>query len=739
MRVTVVSLPRPTGLILLFAVAVAACDHGSSTTQPQTDPKNYVIAVQGGDRQFGAAGAPLTDPLQVVVIDTRDHEPVSGVAVAWRITTTAGAGAVLTQTSSTTDASGIASTQLRLGQSLGDYVVQATFTGLVGNPATLTTTAALAPQIASFSPSAPKAGDTLTITGINFSPRAADDIILFSGIRAIVAAATATQLRIVVPLCVSGAQVTMSVALGALAGNSRTLQVNGAAVTTLQLSIGAVASFTDPAALACVRLPNTASAYLVVTQNATEVAGRTMPFQLSGITRVVGLTSAPTTTFAGGGITLDRTAFGSTAAAFEASLRVRELDFGGRSRQLSISSSSSVAAAPAIGDRRSFNVINKDSKFTKITAEIKAITAHAIIFEDITTPTGGFTADDYNRFGAVFDDPIYATDVAVFGQPSDVDANGKIIALFTPVVNQLSSISDNSFIAGFFYGCDLVDAKTCSGTNTGEVFYSLVPDANGQFGIKHTKDEVFRTVEPVLGHELMHMIQFNQRVLVGGAPTQEALWLAEGLAHAAEDTLGGVFMSRGDLDTAFTFRRQNYTRAFMYLRAPYESTLLSFVAPGTLQERGAAWLFIRYLMGRFGGDILGRISRGTASSTVNVTAETQKSWPILINDWTVAMYADDAPELASAAVESRYTYPNINLRSVLSDPRIAQGFGYPLRPVSYNFTDFAVTDTLPAATANHVIVQSNNGLQELGLSLGGIKGISFPPDAKPQIAIMRLR
>jgi hypothetical protein len=203
--------------------------------------------------------------------------------------------------------------------------------------------------------------------------------------------------------------------------------------------------------------------------------------------------------------------------------------------------------------------------------------------------------------------PAHAS--AVFGAPSDIDANGRIIVVLTPAVNALTPRTDDSFIAGYFYGCDLVEAARCAETNRGEIFYSMVPDPNAQFSARRTKDTVLRTVPGVLAHEFQHMINF-----AGKSQRLDVLWLSEALAHMAEELVGKVFLARGDAVTATDFRSANFVRARQYLDAPEFISLISEDSPGTLEMRGGAWLLLQYAMGLYGGDaLLGRLTKSTRS------------------------------------------------------------------------------------------------------------------------------
>ncbi|MBX6363731.1 MAG: IPT/TIG domain-containing protein [Gemmatimonadetes bacterium] len=704
---------------------LAACGEGGPTT-PR--PRDLVIGVQGGDAQIGGPSAPVEQPLQVVVRDVTRGAPVAGITITWRVVE--GAGAVVTP-SSVTDSAGIAEAHLTLGPALGTYRVEATFQGNTGLPASFTARAVTAATISRIVPARAGAADTITLEGENFSPDARDDVVLFDGIRGTVASATETRLRVVVPPCLPPRNVQVVVRLGPLSSAPVPLAVTGAGAPAPSLEPGQVVTTADPDALACTRLPAgaTGATYLIVAQNATTVADRPMPFELVGL---AGGATAP----AAAAAALRPRGVGTRNAALDWEIRLRE-------RERRLDRSAAVLAEPTpsvhgvqppqIGDTRTFNVFTADTQFTKVTAVVRAITAHAIVYEDRNAPANGLTTADYQRFGSLFDDPIYATDTAIFGAASDIDGNGKVIMLFTPEVNRLTPRGSTSFIAGFFYGCDLLPPRSCAGTNEGEIFYALVPDPTGQFGIVQPKSRVLETVPPILAHEFMHMIHFNQRVLVRNAP-DESLWLSEALAHEAEDTVGGVFAQRGDTTTAITFKSSNWDRAFRYLKDPPAASLLAFESPGTLEERGAGWLFVRYLVDRFGGAILGRLTRTALASTANVIQQTGTPWAVLVNDWAVALYADD---LGSPTVDARYTFPGFDLRRILSQP--ALGGVFPLRPATPAPGDFRLTDTILSGAAAYVLVDVPAGAPPLALGFTAPGGRAFAPETVPQLAVLRLR
>lgn len=104
-----------------------------------TGPQGLVLsrASTSGDGQTGAPGAQLA-PFRVIL--TNNGSPVEGTIVNWTVQT---GGGTLSVPTSVTDASGIATTTLTLGQNAGQTIVQATATGATGSPVTFTGTAVI--------------------------------------------------------------------------------------------------------------------------------------------------------------------------------------------------------------------------------------------------------------------------------------------------------------------------------------------------------------------------------------------------------------------------------------------------------------------------------------------------------------------------------------------------------------------------------------------------------------------
>lgn len=716
--------------MMLAASVLSACEDFAPTAP---FPGSLTISAIGGDRQYAAPSAAVADPLLVRVNHVGTGDPVGGITVEWRVAS--GSGAELIRTTSVSDDRGLATAGVRLGSAIGAYLVEAGFAGLRADPVRFTLFAVAAATIVSIQPQVAHAGDTITIAGTGFSSRASDHLVLFDGLPAQVARVTAAGLRVVVPPCVSTRTARVVVQLGSVASNPMPLDIVGREGHLVRLDPGALIGFAGGDALRCLTLTADAgAAYLLVAYNAAQQAGTDLPFQLTGMTGSAPLSNARPL-FASQTLATAP----SPALRWEARLRAQERELSSRigpaPAQRPWLPGAARVAPPTLGQQRNFNVFQWEGPGRRIRAVARAVSDRALIYLDLEAPNDGFSAEELAQLAQLFDDPVYDTDTSVFGQPSDVDANGRVIVLLTPAVNRLTLPGEFGFVAGFASFCDLLPTESCWDSNVGEVLYMMVPDSAGHFGIRHRKDDVLRLLPGIMAHEFAHLIHFNERMLVRQAAAHESVWLAEALAHAAEDTVGRVLRARGQEVPASQVMRANYLRAGVYLADPGNVALPYRNTDDSLAGRGAGWLFLEYLTGRYGYGLLKQLMATTDESVLNISSRTRESWQTLVGDWFLALFADNAPELAGARIDPRYTYPNLDLRSEISSA-MTNG-AYPLQPRASK-GDFVLSGTLAPSAPSYVVLKPDTrGV--LGLGMSGPGGKALPENAQAGLWVWRLR
>lgn len=703
------------------------------TDAPAPDPDRFInMAVIGGAEQVGLPQTQLAQPLSVRLQSTITDEPIRSREVTFTAST--GSGIVFNPARAITDTNGIARTQVRLGNAIGRHVVQITFEGNPGAPATATIEAAMNPVIAQVAPAAVVAGSTIVITGENFSTQPQLNEVVIDGSRAQVLTATSTRIEARLSACLPTRAANVTVNRGALVSGAARLDVTATTGTALNPVRGQAIAINDATGVSCLRIPAqpATAEYLVITQHAANSGTQQVPF------RLVGLRTGSSATTQPAAVTAQRNVLQvqeqNAAQTFRAQLHERQTEIVRRMRARPQASEQLAADVPAVGHRRDFRVFVPRRPAAVITAVARAVGTHVVIYEDVEA-ANSVPQSDIENVLRLLDDPIFPTNLAVYGTASDLDRNERVVVLLTPAVNRLTQPGENSFINGYFDSCDLVNVAECPDTNSGEVMYSVVPDPTGRWGLTHSVQSVVRLLPPLIAHELAHLIHFNQRALVSNIRSVEELWLSEAIAHFAEDTVASVLRSRGLTALADDLLRENLVRARFFLAAPEKTSLVASSGTGTLGERGAGWLFLKYLNQRAGGNLLRRLETSTQTGAASVTSIAGVPWMSLLRDWSVAVFAAGSPDLAGVTLPPEQTLGGFDLRSAVAS--VANGV-FPLNTNQLSDGDFSVDwSFIPSSTSvSKLNVPPGT---TVNLILAGERGGSFVTAAQPQVLILRLR
>jgi len=511
----------------------------------------------------------------------------------------------------------------------------------------------------------------------------------------------------------------------------------------------------DAAQTACVRLPAAGSGgaeylYVALATDGQETS--------SGVTADYEVQGSPAAS--AGVASVARAVFGSgkapgAAADFHARLRAREraLSQARGAVQLDRGAlSTTVPVPPLLGDQRTFEVCAATDcgDFVSSTATAKVIGQRVAIFLDNTVPAGGYTQADLDKVGQLFDTQLYPIDTTAFGRESDLDNNGVVIVLLTPLVNALAPDCNTtgSVILGYFFGLDLLPSEPHS--NDGEVFYGLVPDP-GNSACDISKDFATSFLPPVFIHEFQHMISFNQHVLVARGPTSEATWLNEGLSHFAEE-LGGRLIPDAECQPAFTscenqFLAGDVDNAYGYLNDTESSFLVEpGNSTGTLAERGANWLFVRWLADHFaatqpaGTELTRALVQTARDGTDNVEAVTGANFSTLVAQWQLANYLDNLPSFSP--LSDRLQYTSFDFRSLYQAGFDAGQFvkPFPLTPDVVGSGTYSHSGTLRGGSGRHVDIVQPAGAGEVTILLTGPGGTAaLPASVKPRAVLARIR
>jgi hypothetical protein len=386
-----------------------------------------------------------------------------------------------------------------------------------------------------------------------------------------------------------------------------------------------------------------------------------------------------------------------------------------------------------------------------VTAVVKAVGQKLALYVDLEAQNS-LAQQDYDDLLAVFNQRVYPIDTSAFGSESDVDNNQVVIALMTPAINRLVSDSvcrESGFVAGYFFGADL-DPAAAGNTNfnRGELFYTVVPDPTGAYSCPHTVQRVKELVPVVFAHELQHMISFNHHVLKAPGTTlagTEVLWLNEALSHYAEELVGRSYLP-GDNATFSAYVSGNIRNAYDYLEKPDDHFLVAAFGNGTLGERGAGWLFMRFLVDQEAADstvgswnaVTRQLVMTTTQGAANVEQLTGIPFDQTVARWALALWVSDLvqpgftapPELRYRSWAFRSTYGALS-PSVFARP-------YPLVPGVTIGANVDVSGTLRSGSGVYERVLHPPG-PSFTLQLADPNGGPMHAALEPRITVIRVR
>ncbi len=691
-----------------------------------------------GDRQSATAGNRLATPLSVLAT-AADGSAVPREKVVWAVS--GGVGAVLSDSATVTDGQGIAKIFLTLGTAEGEYTVQAALARKRDGVITFTATAVRPPVLNSLSPTTFTGGDTLTLGGFSLFDstvvRIGGKIAALHGV-----SPTGQGMQVIVPRCLPPGSVDVTVGVG-IAESDTVSATFMASTEPLRLSQGEWVSLDPELMDGCATFEDAttdSTEYLLVPQSVTSELGLTLAYRLRGDS---GAAPIPL-------LEPRRPSERSVSQRFEDFLRQQEAELAAIPRKPLDELGPALAgiqADIAVGDRRRFKVCDKITcrtiaDFADVTGEARYSGSHAVIYEDINAPSDGLTQHDFDQLGALFDLDLYDVATRAFGSESDIDRNGRVLILMTPVVNGLTEEADcsTSFITGFFFPLDIdPQYRNDSRSNQAEIFYSIVPDPQGTVTCSHSVERVQRIVPVTFVHEIQHMINFHQHVIVR-AGSSEQTWLSEAMSHMSEELAALHFEALGESDRFTAFSLGDLLNAFEYLSDPESHFPLYYSGTGSLEERGASWLFLRWIADQFGEDVLRRLAETDLVGVENLAAATGEPVDQLLSDWFLANYVSDLPGFAAPA---RMQYSTWDFRAVYTDlhsqdPSLFDR-PFPIEPPVFSGGSFDVSGMLGSGSGAYYRVIQLAGQRGFTVELVDDVGDPLSGPAKPRLNVIRIR
>ncbi len=669
--------------------------------------------------------------------------------------------------------------------------LKASVAALTSSPATITATASNL-TILAVAPDTLVEGNTATISGQDFDPAPANDVVTIDGDTAIVTAATTTQLTVTVPAfdCKPARAVNVGVTVGAATAVPASAPVRP--VSYLSVGVGQQVIVRPPSNL-CLQFAasgTSGESYLIGVGAAAESPGALNAVVLSGATGLgasasrFAMPSRSAGPFSGGAPMAPDPVQQEVARRWErqyqseARLRaletplLRRLQTQRRPSVNAIPGISTVSVAPDSGAHVTYRVPQGPNdlcaQYAQIGGVVKYVGQSGIWVSDTANPktADSLTDAEIRGYSDTLDAKIFAVDTSYFGAPSDIDNNGRIVIILTVQVNKVLG----GGVAGFVFSGDLFPRAVCASSDTGEIFYGQVPDPDDASGTgARSKAAVVYQMPSLIAHEFTHDIQFSRRfVLSPTAGTNVSMnsWEAEGQAMFAQNAVGDAVLGyasgndngwtvahtgQGDrwygqgFDLLASYFGFAYTSLGKNANAPEQCTLFGGVVSACYGGAfyGAAYSFEKYITDRYaaaypGGekglhhDIIDR--NPDLAGAANWATTVGFDFDSVFAQWGAMLYMDDrvsglAPDLQ---------LPSWNLANIFSASGYNNSIAY-LTPYQQDWADFALTKSLRDGSTLYTVLSAGGPHGPLAVRVRSQLGAPLSSGDHPLLWVVRIQ
>lgn len=408
---------------------------------------------------------------------------------------------------------------------------------------------------------------------------------------------------------------------------------------------------------------------------------------------------------------------------------------------------------PPVGSIDSFFVLSSMNprRSTRVGARLYFVGANIQLYVDTLAPPNGFTPAQLQKLGAQLDQTFYPLDANTFGAPTDIDGNGHVIVLLSPIVNHLSpaQCTASGEVLGFFDNFDLVPADTTS--NFGEIFYGPVPDPNGTVSCAQLVSVVGAEIPVTFLHQLQHMINFGHHVnLNRGAP--ERGWLDEGLSLIAEE-LGSIHYEREFPpptgrsnpiqlfpDSAQVYDIQMFASYAYLFQTDTASILFHADADSGFAWRGGDWLLLRWLGDHEGPGFYKTLVNNHLTGTENIANAAGEPFDGMFGDFSLSEYVDSIPGVPRALEPLRDRFTTRNLRQIyarmhvvgINNPRV-----FPIVPLTLTGL---IRNRMVPGTMSFYLLNTTAGQDSVTIDFfGASPGSPVPASLHPQLSVFRFQ
>ncbi|MBF0500614.1 MAG: hypothetical protein HQM09_10820 [Candidatus Riflebacteria bacterium] len=359
-------------------------------------------------------------------------------------------------------------------------------------------------------------------------------------------------------------------------------------------------------------------------------------------------------------------------------------------------------AGEKIGDSVSFMLYSSSGlnggNYTSRTGVLRRIGKTCKLFVDpdaynglsATVGTWTITEEDLDIMMNRFDDFVYPLITQNYGPTYDMDTDGHITIVLSPLVTQLG-------FAGLF-DTEHLETRSAQHPNSNERDMISVFTPNGSFNGTNWRNVALETTT----HEFQHLANFVAHRFTNNLSFEEDVWLDESLAVGAEARYR-ILVG----DTAGEDRFRDYTRSMR------NTSLVNFGS--TLANYGAGGLFSHYMYERAGSDSIKAIVNSDYKGIDNVdhVAAPFGGFQGILRDWSVALFAECHKTLFDyTKLDAAHRYKvdlGLNLSQTTTHVSNLAAFETSISPTSMSFAIIEVPVGASGNAAQLVLDDPDNG------------------------------
>lgn len=359
------------------------------------------------------------------------------------------------------------------------------------------------------------------------------------------------------------------------------------------------------------------------------------------------------------------------------------------------------AAAPA---KTTFDTSTSSTCETTPDAKKTAILIHEtddlVFYQDSTqNATDPVSLEHVTRMGTHYGSYGKSIIEEYFGEPSDIDGNGKVTVFITPIVKDEVA----AFVwSGDFFDNDPANPDGCAASNEQEIIYYNLDL------IKAMDDGAFQALE-TLAHEMKHVVSLYHRIAASfrlGTAQYHPSWVEEGTAEIAGEmssrtawaavggpAVGSRVTRQSFVDTQGGIVPENYGVAIKLARTAWylasQPNGLVVTPEGAMDGSsvyGSGWLFHRWLGDAYGNAASAPRRDATLFRTLNdslsgpgasgISQEIGKPFLDLVDEFftTVALHRT----FSGAVTRDFTTYDFVSAVEIFCNPNPLGVFPWPV-------------------------------------------------------------